>query len=133
LIKKLLVEGKARFKTDQVLNHKWFKEEFKKKLSDENAKLITKRMRAFRYFSKLKKAALMYIASRCGDTELKVLREIFLDLDINKDGYVEAGELLNSLGKHLQSASEVKKIVNSIDTDHNGMINYTGKDVKLKI
>jgi Ca2+-binding EF-hand superfamily protein len=54
-------------------------------------------MKAFRNCSKLKKAALMYIATRCGSSDLKDLRELFMRLDVNKDGYVELSELVNSL------------------------------------
>lgn len=67
----------------------------------------------------------MYIATRCGDEELTYLRNMFLKLDGNNNGYVEASELLQSLKSKFSSENEVKKIISSIDVDMNGMINYT--------
>jgi hypothetical protein len=70
------------------------KGDIKRQITEISSQKILNRMRAFRYSSKIKKAALMYIATRCGDEELTYLRDMFLKLDDNKNGYVESSELL---------------------------------------
>lgn len=44
--------------------------------------------------------------------------------DKNKDGYITVKELKESTN-NLMSLQEIEKIVNSIDVDNNGAINYT--------
>jgi hypothetical protein len=78
------------------LEHEWVnnsKSTEKVELSDT----ILGRMRNFRKTKRLKKAALTYIASRCGREEVSEARQAFLRLDKNKDGYLALQELHDGL------------------------------------
>ena len=49
-------------------------------------------------------------------------------LDKNKDGYLALEELHEGI-LGTQNPEEIKRILKSVDTDHNGMINYTGREI----
>lgn len=50
---------------------------------------------------------------------------MFKQIDVNKDGEISIKELKEALGKEGLQASDIAKIMNSIDTDYNGVISYT--------
>lgn len=50
---------------------------------------------------------------------------MFKQIDLNKDGEISMEELKQALSKEGLGYAELKRIMDSIDTDHNGKINYT--------
>jgi Ca2+-binding EF-hand superfamily protein len=50
---------------------------------------------------------------------------MFNQIDINKDGEITFDEMKRSLEKEGMKYSDIKILMDSIDTDHNGKINYT--------
>jgi Ca2+-binding EF-hand superfamily protein len=58
-------------------------------------------MKLFKKAKRLKKIALSYLASRLtGENERKV-RELFMKIDVNRDGYVTHQELEECMGSDL--------------------------------
>ncbi len=56
------------------------------------------------------------------------LRKIFLSMDINGDGRLTMDELEKGL-MGLENEKGMKEIMESVDTDHSGDIDYTGERV----
>jgi Ca2+-binding EF-hand superfamily protein len=54
------------------------------------------------------------------------MQKAFLKLDKDKDGTLSIQELMDGL-KIGENKKEIKKILNQVDTDHNGKISYTGE------
>lgn len=71
-----------------------------------------------------KKVVFTFIASRTTDKEILKEMEAFKSLDKNKDGYITAHELKSAMKSTLKE-EEIKEILNGVDTDKNGAINYT--------
>jgi calcium-dependent protein kinase len=84
-------------------------------------------LKGFKTENKLKKATLEIIAGQLPPKDLRALRVIFATLDSNGDGRVSREELKASLKRAgLQySDSDVDAIMDSIDTDSSGMIDWT--------
>lgn len=66
---------------------------------------------------------LTFLASRVTDEEIEEQTKLFQELDGNNDGYITFKELSKGLQDKF-SAEEVQAIMNSVDTDKNGAINY---------
>ena len=73
---------------------------------------------------RLKKAALTMIASQCSSKEIQHLKEVFQALDQNHDGFLSLLELESGMSK-IMDPLQVKQMMQSIDTDLNGNVNYT--------
>lgn len=84
-------------------------------------------MRKFTISANLKKATLIYLASKLPEGDLDELRKLFISVDVNGDGKItidEFGEALSKYGiKH--SSEEVKELMDKLDTNQNGYIDYT--------
>lgn len=67
-----------------------------------------------------------FIASQIPEKQIHDLGILFKQIDSNCDGYITVDELKTALDKQHENATlfELKTIMDSIDTDKNGMINY---------
>lgn len=76
---------------------------------------------------KLKTFAVTCIASQLPGKEIEKLGKLFKQVDTNQDGFVTTKELKSALDKQREKTTleEVERLMNFIDTDHNGKINYT--------
>ena len=73
----------------------------------------------------LNKAILSYLATKVSDEDIKDEIDLFNSFDTNNDGYITKKELkkgLVKLGK--KTDQEVDEIMDSMDTDKNGAINF---------
>ena len=125
LVSQILVDDKKRITPKEAMNHKWVKEHTevggKKVILEEHLE----RMKDFKNSSKLKKAILTFLATKASDKDIKDEIELFNQFDKNKDGYITANELKKGLkGIKKYQDEEIEEIMNSIDTDNNGAINY---------
>jgi len=126
LISNMLCDPSKRYNAQQVLSHTWVQN------NAPNAKdcilnLNIDNLRSYKNTNKLQKAVLTFIASRLRDDDIKVLKEIFLSLDENKDGSLTLDEIKKGISKLKDNNIDVEEIFKSIDTDSSGVINYTGK------
>jgi calcium-dependent protein kinase len=86
-------------------------------------------LRTFSGASKLKQAALAFIASHLTrDDERRDLDKIFKEIDIDGDGNLSKEEILLGYEKHFGipiSEEQVDDMFRRIDLDGNGTIDYT--------
>ena len=86
----MLCDSKDRLSAENILKHKWFDNKgFIDKLFSE--KIIENRKKYINY-NNIKKAVLLFIASRLSDSEIKNLKESFHKLDLNRDGTISIDE-----------------------------------------
>ena len=122
----MLCPAKNRFTADDVLNHKWLKYlSSDTKKDDIILNLDFDILKRYTETEKFKKAVLTFIASRIKDEEIQHLKEIFIALDLNNDGYLTIEELKIGCSKIKDLELDTEKIFESVDTDKSGMINYT--------
>jgi Ca2+-binding EF-hand superfamily protein len=61
-------------------------------------------------------------------SQLEKLREVFLHLDVNKDGKLSFSEMKNGLDMLYKGSNyslyDYKAIINAIDKDQNGFVDY---------
>jgi calcium-dependent protein kinase len=125
LIKKMLCDPKDRYTAEQVLNHTWVTKEAPNS-QDVVLDLNVDNLQQYKNTNKLKKAVLVFIASRLNESDIKNLKEIFNTLDKNKDGTLTIDEVREGISK-IENGKELdfEAILKSIDTDGSGAINYT--------
>ena len=132
LIKNMLTPAKNRFSAKQVLTSKWFEIKLKDNI-DENINNILdyRRINKYKNYNKLKKAILTFIASRLSCEESSKLREIFLNMDEDKNGYISFEDfrkyVINEydIDDLIENEEELKKGFEGVDIDHNNQIDYT--------
>ena len=116
----------TRFSADDAYNHKWIKD-IQSNLDSNIANEAFINIRKFNLAAKLKKATLIYLASKLPEGDFDELRRLFIAVDTNGDGRItidEFGQALQKYGiKH--TTEEVKELMEKLDTNHNGYIDYT--------
>mmetsp|Transcript_34200 Transcript_34200/g.39491 ORF Transcript_34200/g.39491 Transcript_34200/m.39491 type:complete len:89 (-) Transcript_34200:114-380(-) len=73
--------------------------------------------------TKLRKIICTFLASKVSSEEIENQLKSFEQLDKNKDGYITVKELHKGLGDSY-TLEEAQKILESVDTDQNGVIDY---------
>jgi calcium-dependent protein kinase len=112
----MLSEEKTRLTPKDVLNHPWMRK-YKEKSSDiQMGSKHLERLKSFEKSSKLKKAALSYLASRVDDKDIENEIALFRSLDKNKDGYLTLKELKEGM-KNNPNIDEIARLLNNIDLD----------------
>jgi calcium-dependent protein kinase len=81
------------------------------------------RLKSFNKKKKLRQTVLTFLASRASDEEIQKQTLYFHHLDSNNDGYITLKELNKGLQDNYTPA-EIKEIMDSVDTDKNGAINF---------
>eukprot|EP00811_Abedinium_folium_P028718 NODE_4469_length_1887_cov_20.710227.p1 GENE.NODE_4469_length_1887_cov_20.710227~~NODE_4469_length_1887_cov_20.710227.p1 ORF type:complete len:510 (-),score=122.71 NODE_4469_length_1887_cov_20.710227:306-1835(-) len=128
LIKQLLkLQPKERFNAEQALNHVWVKEKAPKASNVPLQSSLVDNLRSFRSQNKLKKAALHVIASQLGESQIKALRDTFMQLDGNGDGLLTVVEMREGLAKSglKEIPPDLERIMKEVDSDGSGVIDYT--------
>ncbi|ANM67379.1 calcium-dependent kinase-like protein [Arabidopsis thaliana] len=124
LIGKMLTKKpKERISAADVLEHPWMKSEAPDKPIDN---VVLSRMKQFRAMNKLKKLALKVIAEGLSEEEIKGLKTMFENMDMDKSGSITYEELKMGLNRHGSklSETEVKQLMEAADVDGNGTIDY---------
>ena len=138
LISKLLTKDtEQRLTSSQALEHPWIKNiEFCFKTKDnsdyhEDSNIIlqvTNNLKNFYATQKLQQLTLAYIVHNLVNIdEIKKLRSIFLKFDSNGDGHLTKDELMHGLMEMMEkeeAKKEVNRLMEIIDTDGNGFIEY---------
>jgi len=128
LIRNLLkMNPKDRFTAEQTLAHDWI---VKKAPKAKNVPLENKfvdNLRTFNSQKKLKKAALQVIANQLNESQIKGLRDIFIQLDNNSDGILTPQEMKEGLSKAglKEIPPDLQQILADVDSDGSGKIDYT--------
>ena len=132
LIKNMLTPAKNRFTAKQVLSSKWLEVKLKDDI-DENitTALDYRRINKYKTYNKLKKAILTFIASRLSSEESAQIRNIFYNIDEDKNGYISYEDFRKYLVNEydiddvIENEEELQKGFESVDIDHNNQIDYT--------
>lgn len=124
LIKHMLCDPDKRYTAEEVLKHTWVNN-----LAPNSPEVVlnlnTDSMKNYTNSNKLKKAVLTFIASRLKEDDIKELKDIFMNLDKNKDGTLTLEEIKEGIEQLKDSNINAEEIFKSIDTDSSGVINYT--------
>jgi len=105
------------------LLHPWIKSRGtldKKEISEKHSKTL----KSFRCSQKLKQAVLQYIATQLTTKEVETLSQVFNSLDKDGDGKLSFEELKEGMTS-CKTDEEIKEIMESVDTDKSGFIDYT--------
>lgn len=121
LISRCFVEEGERITPKEALNHPWINQ---KEHVGKISTCYMDKLKDFQKAKRLKKAALTYLASRTSDSEIQKEMNLFSSLDKDKNGYITLKELKEGM-KDCADVDEVIEILNAIDIDRNGAINYT--------
>merc|ERR1712226_221818 len=122
----LTKDPKARLPAIQVLQHEW--------LADENACSAApslsaedmKQLKAFGRMHELKKAAVEVVVTQLPDSSISSLKDVFMNMDVNKDGTLSFSELKKGLEEAgVKLPKNFKELVAECDTDGSGVIDYT--------
>ena len=125
LINKMLCEPIDRLTAQEVMQHIWV---------DKNAPNATgyidnlniNHLKKYCIENKLKKAVLTFIATRLKDNEIEHLKEVFNELDINKDGILTFEEMKNGLCTAFSDCKyNIEELFRNFDTDNTGTVGYT--------
>ncbi len=132
LIKNMLTPAKNRYTAKQVLASKWFEVKLKENFEDSiNNILDYRRINKYKNYNKLKKAILTFIASRLSSEESSQLRNVFFNMDEDKNGYISFEDfrkyIINEydVDDLIENEEELKKGFYGVDIDHNNQIDYT--------
>lgn len=131
LIQKLLTKDiNKRYSAKQALAHPWIKK-MKRKQDVINANVLDKIVKNLKKYSatqKLQQATLAYIVHNLTKKEdTDNLRSVFIHFDDNGDGRLTKDELIKGLMSILseeESEKEVNRVMDIIDVDGNGFIEY---------
>jgi len=125
LIRKMLCKPASRLTAAEVLKQEWVLQEAS--ANEEPLSLDYQSLKNFTNAQRLKKVALSVIASQLSEEEINELAAQFTKLDVNGDGVLTFEEMEAGLkGVDEKSREEILRVIDSIDTDRNGTINYTG-------
>ena len=131
LIMKLLTKDiNKRYSARQALSHPWIKK-MKSKQGGLNSNILDKIVKNLKKYSttqKLQQATLAYIVHNLTKKEdTDNLRTVFIHFDDNGDGRLTKDELIKGLNMILsqeESEKEVNRVMDIIDVDGNGFIEY---------
>jgi len=121
------MDPEDRLDAEQALNHSWIRNCAPQASNVSLPSNFVPKLRRFRCRSKFAKAVLHVIASQLNEVQIKSLRETFLSLDSNGDGLLTLSELKEGLSQAglTQLPQDLKEIMEGIDADGSGVIDYT--------
>lgn len=127
--KMLEVKPNKRLSAIQALNHPWMLNSSAPTIQPNLLERVSNNLKSFNETSKLQRAVIRFIASQLlSASERNELSAIFQSLDSESAGKINKVELINYWTKIFSdplSEAEADLIMNRIDTDKNGYIEYS--------
>jgi calcium-dependent protein kinase len=111
LISSMLVKNPIdRITTQEALSHRWFNM-MRQDKRPRKTRLISavNHLRTYKAPNRLKAEGMKILLKYCNEEQVRELREIFLDLDTNKSGFITVNDLRKAL-KDLGIASAAEEI-----------------------
>jgi len=128
LIRMLLkMNPRDRFTAQQSLHHIWVNNKAPKAKDVPLQASLVDNLKGFRSTNKLKKAALHVIAGQLDESQIKGLRQVFMQLDDNGDGLLSVAEMRDGMAKAglKEIPADLQQIMEEVDADGSGVIDYT--------
>ena len=123
LISHMLCEEDKRFSADKVLKHPWLNN-LSPNVKHQIPKSIIDDLKNYKNINNFKRFILTCLATRLRDQDIKNLKNIFIEMDINKDGTLSLEEFKIAL-KKIVKENEIKEIFSEVDTNNSNRIEYT--------
>ena len=108
----------------KLLKHSWFKKFTSAETQNSLSPVIVSRLKTFQTKSKLRKTINFYMALHSLGPYEKKCREMFKELDTNRDGLITKKELKKKF-KEACPDCDTDKMFADLDLDDNGYISYT--------
>ncbi|OMJ87537.1 hypothetical protein SteCoe_10712 [Stentor coeruleus] len=130
LVNKLLEKNpKYRLTAAQALGHPWIIQHSDLNFDENTLKQAMASMRSVGKSNKLKEAFTTFMVSQLDShSSTKKLEQVFHKIDKNGDGKISYPELYEELLKEMSpeiAEEEAKKVMNAVDVDGSGHINYS--------
>lgn len=129
LIKKLLVPQDQRITAAQALAHPWITSHINEDVSELALLNVLRNLKEFSNTLKLRDAIMSFMAAQIvNNKDFKEIRHIFSVIDKDGDGKIGREDLikqLTSVMTHDAAESQVDKIINQVDGNMDGYIQYT--------
>lgn len=124
LLIRIFKPEKDRILPKKILTHPWLKkfaesEEIECSAFQHQFEGIHK----FQKLAKIRQIMLSYLANRASDEDIAKEKELFEQMDKNKDGYITKKEF-SKVNDCFKLGYDVNAIFESMDLDQNGAINY---------
>lgn len=123
----MLCEQKDRFSAEKVLRHPWV-DKLAPNYEHCHLEINIDTLKSYINSTKFKKAALTFIATRLKEDEIKILKETFISIDKNFDGFLSYEEFKIGCEKceKLYNDKNFEIFFSAFfDYDRNAKINYT--------
>lgn len=128
LIRNLLAfNPRKRYTAEQALADEWIKKKAPRAQGVSLHSSFIDNLRGFRSAHKLKKAALQIIAGNLQDEQVRSLRQAFIAMDKNSDGFLTQAEVKEGLktSGFKKIPADLQQLLESVDADGSGKIDYT--------
>lgn len=114
----------------KALEHDWITQYSISSWKDENPidEAVKINLLSFKRAETLKQAVLTYLATQLCEQELDDMKKAFMALDANSDGKLSKEELVLGLKGKIDEEA-INGLLEKIDTDGNGFINYNGNQI----
>jgi len=121
----LTLDPAKRPSAENLLDHAWLKHQADKPTGTIGS-CITKQLKSFTGYKKLKKIALTMIAQQMKEQDIEELQKTFAVLDKNRDGTLTIQEITDGLiNAKMDIPSDFHETLQNLDTDGSGQIDYT--------
>jgi calcium-dependent protein kinase len=117
----LIVNTELRLTAEQVLEHPWLLQS----VPMINFSLAPETIETFQDSSRLRKVALLCIATHTDQTDVAPAKDVFLFLDTDCKGIIKTHQLQNSLVQYLSSPCNLNSYVQAMDLNNSNKIEYT--------
>lgn len=109
-----------RYSCSDIFQHPWMNQSHPKTplFIDIN------KLRQYQLSKKFKRAVLNYMATQCATEEIEAIKDLFIRIDTNKDGHLSIAEIERAVSENI-SHPELLNLINCIDSDKNGKIDFT--------
>ena len=128
LIRKMLVRKEERPSIQEVLQHKWIKENAPHS-TNEVLNIDWFHVKKYSQLNLMQKCVINFTAFRLTEEETRKFVEMFKSIDENSDGVLTMDEIKRGIEKcsfgPKMNSEELIKMFNDMDVDKNGLINFT--------
>ena len=128
LISHLLCDEDKRYTAEMTLKHPWLVK-IAPNSTGTISKLNVKHLEEYKNISNFKKLIITYITTRLKEKDIKELKELFNEIDTNKDGVLSLEEFKNCLTKlsleKKMNEDEIISLFKGIDTNYSQKIEYS--------